>query len=212
MLPLHGAGTSYTLTEQAKELATPMFTLPSTGTTIMPKIVKTMTMTKTENMLPEPTAAAELVQAAMPSAAIPGIAPLTETLAEATPASAAAQIRVPKQAIQQQQAQQLHQAERDVMAPHEGGKEHRKKAKSESKKLKKRAQAATAVNEKQSKLQRQSSAPLMEPAPLQVAAAPVVQSEAAKIQDEESAPVKSESKSEKKKHKKDKSSKHRTPQ
>ena len=188
------------MTEQAKEVSRPLHMVPPTGSTVMPRITKTMTITETDNLLPDPTADAERVQAAMPSADIPGIALLTDTRA-----NGAAELHMSNKAIRQQQTRQEHQAGQDMMATPLSPQQKHKKAKSESKKLKKRAQEATAVNEKQSKLQRQSSAPLLESAALQVSAPAVLQSEAAKIQEDEVHP-KAEGKKDKKKKKKRKDS------
>lgn len=187
------------MTEQAKEVSRPLYMVPPTGSTVLPKITKTMTITETDNLLPDPTADAERVQAAMPSADIPGTALLTDTRAHG-----AAELDMSNKAIRQQQTRQEHQVGQDMMATPLSPQEKHKKAKSESKKLKKRAQEATAVNEKQSKLQRQSSAPLLESAALQVSA-PVLQSEAAKIQEVEVHP-KAEGKKDRKKNKKRKDS------
>lgn len=188
--------------EQAKEVSQPMHMVPATGSKVMPKIIKTMKVTETDKLLPDPTADAERVQAAMPSADIPGITVLTDTRT-----AGAADLDMSNKAIQRQQERQEEQAGNDMMAAPLQPKHKHKKAKSESKKLKKRAQEVTAINEKQSKLQRQSSAPLMEPAALQVSAPAAVQSEAAKIQDDAEPPkpdgVK-EKKSKDKKHKKKK--------
>lgn len=186
------------MTEQAGEVTRPCFTVPPTGSTVMPHVVKTMKVTETDRLLPDYTADAERVQAAMPSADIPGIDMLTDTRA-----TEAAELDMSNKAIQQQQTKQEHQAGQDMMAAPLSPKHKHKKVKSESKKLKKRAQEATAANEKQSKLQRQSSAPLLESAALQVSEPAVLQSEAAKIQD-----VPEEKKEKKKKKKrKDKDSK-----
>lgn len=188
--------------EQAKEVSRPLHTVPATGSTIMPEIIKTMKITETDRLLPDPAADAERVQAAMPSADIPGIDVLTDTRT-----TEAADLDMSRKSIQQQQARQEHQAGQDMMAPPLSPKQMHRKAKSESKKLKKRAMEATAINEKQSKLQRQSSAPLLEAAPLQVSAPAAVQSEAAKIQ-EGAMPSKSDSQREKKKKKKKKQKDH----
>lgn len=139
--------------------------------------------------MPDAIAQAEAVEAVMPSADMPGIpsASLTTLIHQ-----------VPNTVVQKQQQQQDHQAGQDLLATPQEPRSKQKKAKSEVIRLKERAQEATAVNEKQSKLQRQSDAPVLAPEALHVSVGPEVKSQAAALQEEAAAP------SSDKKHKKDK--------
>ena len=193
---LHGissyAGVSYTLAEEPSEMATQLYTTPAAGSSIPSRFKRRVTVVRA-NQMPDAVAQAEAVEAVMPSADMPGIPSASlSTLIH----------QVPNAIVQKQQQQQDHQAGQDLLTTPEEPKSKQKKAKSEAKRLKKRAQEATAVNEKQSKLQRQSDAPVLAPEALQVSVGPEVKSQAAVLQEEAAAPG-----SDNKKHKKDKKSK-----
>lgn len=167
------AGTSYTLTEEPSEMATQLYTTPAAGSRLLSRFRRRVTVVRA-NQIPDATAQAEAVEAVMPSADMPGISsPSTSDLIH----------QVPNATVQKQQQQQDRQAGQDLLTTLEEPKSKHEKAKSDAKKLRKRAQEATAVNEKQSKLQRQSDAPVLAPEALQVSVGPEVKSEAAVLQE-----------------------------
>lgn len=172
-------GVSYTLTEEPSDMATQLYTTPAAGSSSLSQFKRRVTVVRA-NQLPDAIAAAEALEAVMPAADMPGIPSTTQPHAEEPPVPVQ---KVSNAAVQQQQQQQDHQAGVDLMATPDDTKQQRKKAKSEAKKLKKRAQEATAINEKQSKLQRQSDTPVLAPEALQVSEAPEIKSEAAQLQD-----------------------------
>lgn len=173
-------------------MATQVFTTPAAGSRLLSRFRRRVTVVRA-NQIPDAAAQAAAVEAVIPSATMPGAPAASETdLIH----------QLPSATVQKQQQQQDHQAGQDLLtALEEPGSMH-KKAKSEAKKLRKRAQEATAVNEKQSKLQRQSDAPVLAPEALQVSAGPEVKSEAAVLHEDAVVPA-----SDGKKHKQDKKEK-----
>lgn len=155
-------------------MAMQVYTTPAAGSRLLSRFRRRVTVVRA-NQIPDATAQAAAVEAVIPSASMPGVPSASETdLIH----------QVPNATVQKQQQQQDHQAGQDLlMAVEEPGSKH-KKVESEAKKLRKRAQEATAVNEKQSKLQRQSDAPVLAPEALQVSAGPEVKSEAAVLQED----------------------------
>lgn len=176
------AGVSYTLTEEPSDMATQLYTTPAAGSNTLSQFKRRVTVVRA-NQLPDTIAAAEAVEAVMPSADMPGIPSTTQPHKDDANEAAPPVQQVANATVQQQQQQQQHQAGQDTLATPDDSKQKRKKAKSEAKKLKKQAQETTAINEKQSKLQRQSDTPVLAPEALQVSAAPEVKSEAAQLQD-----------------------------
>lgn len=178
----HSPGVSYTLTEEPSDMATQLYTTPAAGSNELTQFKRRVTVVRA-NQLPDTIAAAEAVEAVMPSADMPGIPSTTQPhQVEADEAAPPVQ-EVANATVQKQQQQQEHQAGQDTLATPDDSKQKRKKAKSEARKLKKRAQEHTAINEKQSKMQRQSDVPVLAPEALQVSAAAEVKSEAAQLQD-----------------------------
>ena len=173
-------------------MATQVYTTPAAGSRLLSRFQRRVTVVRA-NQIPDATAQAAAVEAVIPSASMPGI-----------PSASVSDLihQVPHAIVQKQQQQQDHQAGQDVLTALEAPESQQKKAKSEAKKLRKRAQEATAVNEKQSKLQRQSDAPVLVPEALQVSAGPEVKSQAAALQEDLMVPA-----SDSKKHKKDKKEK-----
>ena len=189
------AGLLYTLTEEPSDMARNIYTTPAAGSSILSRFQRRMTVVQA-NQLPDALAEAKAVEAVMPSADMPGIPSASQSQAALTH-------QVPNITIQKQQQQQDQQAGQDLLAtPVEPQSKH-KKQKSDAKKLKKRAQEATAVNEKQSKVQRQSDVPVLTPEAVQVSAGPKLQSEAAHLQEKLDAPASAEDK-QRQKSKKDK--------
>ena len=186
------AGVTYTLTEEPSEMATQLYTTPSAGSSMLSRFQRRVTVVRA-NQIPDAIAQAEAVEAVMPSADMPGI-----------PSASLSSLihQVPHAIVQKQQQQQDQQAGQDLLATPEEPKSKHKKAKSEAKKLRKRAQEATAVNEKQRKLQRQSDAPVLAPEALQVSVGTEVKSQAAVLQEDVVVPA-----SHSTKHKKDKKDK-----
>ena len=173
-------------------MATQLYTTPAAGSSMLSRFKRRVTVVRANQIL-DAVAQAEAVEAVMPSADMPGI----------PSASLSALIhQVPNAIVQKQQQQQDQQAGQDLLTTPEEPKSKQKKAKSEAKKLKKRAQEATAVNEKQSKLQRQSDAPVLASEALQVSVGTEVKSQAAVLQEDVVVPA-----SDKPKHKKDKKGK-----
>lgn len=169
-------------------MATQLYTTPAAGSSMLSRFKRRVTVVRA-NQMPDAVAQAEAVEAVMPSANMPGI----------PSASLSALIhQVPSVTVQKQQQQQDQQAGQDLLTTPEEPKSKQKKAKSEAKKLKKRAQEATAVNEKQSKLQRQSDAPVLAPEALQVSVGTEVKSQAAVLQEDVVVPA-----GDKTKHKRD---------
>ena len=186
---------SYTLIEEPSDMASSIYTTPAAGSSILSRFQRRVTVVKA-NQLPDALTEAKAVEAVMLSADMPGIPPASQSQAALTH-------QVPNATIQKQQQQQDQQAGQDLLATSEEPQSKHKKQKSEAQKLKKRAQEATAVNEKQSKLQRQSDAPVLTPEAVQVSAGPEVQSEAAHLQEQLDVPASAEGK-QRKKGKKDK--------
>jgi len=176
------AGVSYTLTEEPSDMATQLYTTPAAGSNTLSQFKRRVTVVRA-NQLPDTIAAAEAVEAVMPSADMPGIPSTTQPHHDDADEAAPPVQEVANTTVQKQQQQQEHQAGQDTLATPDDSKQKRKKAKSEAKKLKKRAQEHTAINEKQSKMQRQSDVPVLAPEALQVSAAAEVKSEAAQLQD-----------------------------
>lgn len=173
-------------------MATQLYTTPAAGSSMLSRFKRRVTVVRA-NQIPDAMAQAEAIEAVIPSANMPGIPSASlSTLIH----------QVPNATVQKQQQQQDQQAGQDLLTTPEEPKSKQKKAKSEAKKLKKRAQEATAVNEKQSKLQRQSDAPVLAPDALQVSVGPEVKSQAAVLQEDVVG-----SASDNKKHKKDKNGK-----
>ncbi|DBA88894.1 TPA: hypothetical protein ACH3X2_000136 [Trebouxia sp. C0005] len=175
-------GMSYTLTEEPSDMATKLYTTPAAGSNTLSQFKRRVTVVRV-NQLPDTIAAAEAVEAVIPSADMPGIPSTTQPHHDDADEAAPPVQEVAHTTVQKQQQQQEHQAGQDTLATPDDSKQKRKKAKSEAKKLKKRAQEHTAINEKQSKLQRQSDVPVLAPEALQVSAAAEVKSEAAQLQD-----------------------------
>lgn len=176
------AGVSYILTEEPSDMATQLYTTPAAGSDKLTQFKRRVTVVRA-NQLPDTIAAAEAVEAVMPSADMPGIPSTTQPHHDDADEAAPPVQEVANTTVQKQQQQQEHQAGQDTLATPDDSKQKRKKAKSEAKKLKKRAQEHTAINEKQSKMQRQSDVPVLAPEALQVSAAAEVKSEAAQLQD-----------------------------
>ena len=176
------AGVSYILTEEPSDMATQLYTTPAAGSNKLTQFKRRVTVVRA-NQLPDTIAAAEAVEAVMPSADMPGIPSTTQPNHDDADEAAPPVQEVANTTVQKQQQQQEHQAGQDTLATPDDSKQKRKKAKSEAKKLKKRAQEHTAINEKQSKMQRQSDVPVLAPEALQVSAAAEVKSEAAQLQD-----------------------------
>ena len=187
-------------------MAMQLYTTPTAGSNTLSQFKRRVTVVRA-SQLPDAIAAAEAVEAVMPSADMPGIPSTTQPhTEEAAPPPVQS---IANSTVQCQQQQQEQQAGQDTLATPNDSKQQRKKAKSEAKKLKKRAQEHTAINEKQSKLQRQSDTPVLASEALQVSAAPEVKSEAAQLQDNIDASMPSVSagvpaSTEAKRHKKDK--------
>ena len=189
------AGVSYTLAEEPSEMATRLYTTPAAGSSMLSRFKRRVTVVRA-NQIPDAIAQAEAVEAVMPCADMPGIP--SASLSALTH-------QVPSATVQKQQQQQDQQAGQDLLTASEEPKSMQKKAKAETKKLKKRAQEATAVNEKQSKLQRQSDGPVLAPEALQVAVEPELKSQAAVLQEDGVGPAIDDKKPRKdKKGKKDK--------
>ena len=187
-------GVSYSLAEEPSEMATQLYTTPAAGSSMLSRFKRRVTVVRA-NQIPDAMAQAEAIEAVMPSADMPGIPSASLSLIH----------QVPSATVQKQQQQQDQQAGQDLLTTPEEPKSKQKKAKSEAKKLKKRAQEATAVNEKQSKLQRQSDAPVLAPEALQVSVGPEVKSQAAVLQEDVVATASDDKKHKKgKKDKKDK--------
>lgn len=176
------AGVSYTLTEEPSDMATQLYTTPAAGSNTLSQFKRRVTVVRA-NQLPDTIAAAEAVEAVIPSADMPGIPSTTQPHHDDADEAAPPVQEVANTTVQKQQQQQEHQAGQDTLATPDDSKQKRKKAKSEAKKLKKRAQEHTAINEKQSKMQRQSDVPVLAPEALQVSTAAEVKSEAAQLQD-----------------------------
>ncbi len=175
-------GVSYILTEEPSDMATQLYTTPAAGSNKLTQFKRRVTVVRA-NQLPDTIAAAEAVEAVMPSADMPGIPSTTQPHHDDADEAAPPVQEVANTTVQKQQQQQEHQAGQDTLATPDDSKQKRKKAKSEAKLLKKRAQEHTAINEKQSKMQRQSDVPVLAPEALQVSAAAEVKSEAAQLQD-----------------------------
>ena len=175
-------GVSYILTEEPSDMATQLYTTPAAGSNKLTQFKRRVTVVRA-NQLPDTIAAAEAVEAVMPSADMPGIPSTTQPHHDDADEAAPPVQEVANTTVQKQQQQQEHQAGQDTLATPDDSKQKRQKAKSEAKKLKKRAQEHTAINEKQSKMQRQSDVPVLAPEALQVSAAAEVKSEAAQLQD-----------------------------
>ena len=193
------AGVSYTLTEEPSGMATQVFTTPAVGSSVLSRFKRRVTVVKA-NQLPDALEAAKALEAVIPSADMPGIPAASQSLASLTH-------QVPQAVVQKQQQQQDQQAEHDLLATPQDPKHKDKKAKVEAKKLKKRAQEATAINEKQSKVQRQSDAPVLDSAAVQVSPGPDVKSEAAHLQEELEVPASTDAHKDKKSKKEKKEKK-----
>ena len=172
-------------------MATQLYTTPAAGSSMLSKFKRRVTVVRA-NQISDAIAQAEAIEAVMPSADMPGIpsASLTALIHQ-----------VPNATVQKQQQQQDQQGGQDLLTTVEEPRS-KQKAKAEAKKLKKRAQEATAINEKQSKLQRQSDAPVLAAEALQVSVEPEVKSQAAVLQEDIVGPATDD-----KKHKKDKKGK-----
>ena len=128
--------------------------------------------------LPDRIAAAKAMGAVMPSAEMPGISGIISTQPEEDEGNPP--VQAPDEGlIQKQQEQVKHQSAQDqLFVTPKDSEQQRKQSKLGIKKLLKRAQEHTAVNEEHRKLQRVADVPLISPDMLQVTAEPEVKSQA----------------------------------
>ena len=175
------AGQTYAFEEQPVGMYGQAFTIskaePKSETLTLTQCRRHVTVFKSYQ-LPDRIAAAKAMGAVMPSAEMPGISGIIST--QSAEEGAIPPVQPPDESLIQKQQEQVkrHSAHDQLFVTPKDSKQQRKQAKSETKKLAKRAQEHTAVNEEHRKLQRVADVPLIAPDMLQVTAEPEVISQA----------------------------------